>query len=162
MKKRILLIAVCLLIYPQAWGGSLRGKVIRAVDGDTIDVLIGNKTERVRIYGINAPERWEPRHKEATAFTKKMTLGKRVKLLARGRGKYGRLLAFVIVDDKSVGLELVKNGLARVYSNGFAPENARTYERYKKAQIHAMSGDFGIWAKRKKLVSSRGLRRRPW
>ncbi len=152
MRKPILAVAVFLLTVfllslQAAWGGTIYGEVLKVLDGDTLDVQVGAKVERVRIYGIDAPERGEPHYKDAKEFTAKMTMDKEVKLLKRGRGYYGRLLAFVMVDGKSVGLELVRNGLARVYSNNFAPVNPRTFERYKKGQIHAMSGDFGIWGK---------------
>lgn len=147
MRKILLAVALCLLAVQTAWGGSVYGKVQKVIDGDTLDVQIGGEIERVRIYGINAPERGEPYYKAAKEFTARMTKGKRVKVLTRGRGKYGRLLAFVIVDNKSVGLELVRNGLARVYSNNFAPDNPRTFKRYKISQIHAMSGNFEIWGK---------------
>ena len=50
----------------------------------------------------------------------------------RGVRKKTNWLAFVIDPDsgKSLGLELVKAGLARVYSNNFAPDNPDTYKRY--------------------------------
>ncbi len=145
----VFLLTVFTLTVQAAWGGTIYGEVVKVLDGDTVDVRIGEKTERVRIYGIDAPERGEPHYAAAKAFTDKMTNGKRIKFITHGRGHYGRLLAFVIVGDKSVGLELVRNGLARVYSNNFAPDNPLTFERYKKVQIHAMSGDYGIWGKEK-------------
>lgn len=145
MKKALITVIILLSAFYPAPAEPLYGKVIKVIDGDTIEVIIGNEREVVRVYGINSPERGQPHWKAAKNLMEKMTMGKRVKLLTRGRGKYGRLLAFVMVDKKSAGLELVKSGLARVYSNSFAPDNPQTYERYKKAQIHAMSGDLGIW-----------------
>jgi len=123
--------------------------VVKVVDGDTIDVKNSSGVvERVRVYGIDTPEKWEPCFKEASRLTKNLVTVGEVKVLPRGRGRYGRLLGFVITDDrKSLGLELLKNGMARVYSNGYAPKNEETYKRYKLAQIHAMSGADGIWGK---------------
>ena len=126
--------------------------VIKVIDGDTIDVRntsvvhgSGGNVERIRVYGIDSPERWEPCHEKAAGFVKELLINRDVKIIPQGRGKYGRLLGFVMMDRKSLGLELVKGGLARVYSNGFAPKNSATYKRYQLAQIHAMSGHFGIW-----------------
>ena len=120
--------------------------VIKIIDADTLDVRDGKGiVERVRVYGIDGPERWEPCHELAAGFARENLLNRTVKIIPQGRGKYGRLLGFVMMDRKSLGLELVKGGLARVYSNGFAPKNHATYKRYQLAQIHAMSGHFGIW-----------------
>jgi len=126
--------------------------VIKVIDADTIDVRdtsvvrdTNGDVERIRVYGIDGPERWEPCHKMAADFVKELLLNRDVKIIPQGRGRYGRLLGFVMMDRKSLGLELVRSGLARVYSNGFAPKNRATYRRYQMAQIHAMSGHFGIW-----------------
>ena len=120
--------------------------VIKIIDGDTIDVrLSGRNLERIRVYGIDSPERWEPCHKRAADFVRELLLNRDVKIIPQGRGRYGRLLGFVMVEEKSLGLELIRGGLARVYSNGYAPKNRVTYKRYQLAQIHAMSGHFGIW-----------------
>ena len=123
--------------------------VIQVIDGDTIDVRDTNgNVERIRVYGIDSPERWEPCHKMARGFVRELLLNRDVKIIPQGRGRYGRLLAFVMMDRKSLGLELVKGGMARVYSNGFAIKERATYQRYQLAQIHAMSGRFGIWGSR--------------
>ena len=120
--------------------------VIKLIDADTFDVKDAEgKVERIRVYGVDGPERWEPCHELARKFARQELLNHKVKILPRGRGKYGRLLGFVMMERKSLGLELIKGGLARVYSNGFAPKNQSTYWRYQVAQIHAMSGHLGIW-----------------
>ncbi len=123
--------------------------VIKVIDGDTIDIKDSDgKINRVRIYGVNTPERWEPCFKNASQFTSQLVLGEKVRVLPRGRGKYGRLLGFVLTDNyKSLGLELVEAGMARVYSNQYAPKNTDTYKRYQVAQIHAMNGTLGIWGR---------------
>jgi len=121
--------------------------VIKIIDADTLDVReASGKVKRVRVYGIDGPERWEPCHKLAAGFVKEILLNRDVRIIPQGRGKYGRLLGFVMMDRKSLGLELVRGGMARVYSNGFAPKNRATYKRYQLAQIHAMTGHIGIWS----------------
>jgi len=147
----IFLTLFVLAIPPAANAENLRGVVVKVLDGDTFDVKIGFKTERVRVYGINAAEKSDPMGPAAKQFAKDELLGKPVKLSTRGRGTYKRLLAFVRYGAqyrKSFGLELVRKGLAVVYSNRFKPANDDTYERYQDAQIGAMAADLGIWGKR--------------
>jgi len=125
-------------------------EVTRIIDGDTIAVVDADGArERVRLYGIDSPERWEPCWRQARDFARAMVGGKKVKLKKKGRGKYGRLLAFVLVEDqdgrlRSLNLELVRAGLARVYSNDFAPDSRRTREKYQRAEIEATAGRRGV------------------
>ena len=74
------------------------GSVTNVVDGDTIDVrLASGKSERIRIIGIDTPERGACWASEATSATRRLALGKRVTLIGDGtqdtRDRYGRLLA---------------------------------------------------------------------
>lgn len=88
--------------------------VIRIIDGDTLEIESG---EKVRLLGIDAPEKGERYSSEAGIFLEKMVLNKTV-VLEFGSEKYdryGRILAYLYVDRKNVNIELVKNGLANVY-----------------------------------------------
>lgn len=94
------------------------------VDGDTIDVIFDlgfrlTKVDRVRIYGINTPERGQPGAAEATAFTRQFCQPAREWPLrihtAKPRDKYGRWLADVWLDGENLATELVERGLAVTY-----------------------------------------------
>lgn len=94
------------------------------IDGDTIIVIIGGKKEKVRLIGVDTPEtdgpytKKEPFNREASAFTKNMTEGKYVKLKydRERRDKYGRLLAYVYLEDSTfLNVELIKEGYATVF-----------------------------------------------
>ncbi|MDR2967323.1 MAG: thermonuclease family protein [Methanobacteriaceae archaeon] len=84
------------------------------VDGDTIDVVgVG----RVRLVGIDTPERGQPGYEEATNYVKSKCLGKTVYLdidNAEPKDKYGRTLAIVYVDGININQELLKLGYAKV------------------------------------------------
>ncbi|MGH3750708.1 MAG: thermonuclease family protein, partial [Micromonosporaceae bacterium] len=85
--------------------------VTEVVDGDTLK-LSGERV--VRLVGIDAPERGECGHREATAMTGRLVLGKRVNLTIAddNRDGYGRLLRYVTVGNRDVGLALIEAGLA--------------------------------------------------
>jgi len=118
---------------------------VRTIDGDTIVAMVEGKKEHIRIFGINAPEKWEPLWRESRTLTASLTQGKKLEIVPKGRDRFGRLLAFVGADGKTVGLELVAQGLARVYSNQYAPDDIKTYKEYQNAQIGAMRESKGIW-----------------
>lgn len=84
------------------------------VDGDTIYLDNGKK---VRFVGVNTPERGVEGYIASKNFVRKLCLNKEVGLdidNAKHNDKYGRTLAVVIVDGKSVNEMLLKEGLAEV------------------------------------------------
>ena len=90
------------------------GVCTHVVDGDTIDV---EGTGRIRLVGVNTPERGEPGYSEAKEFVKSMCLSRTVQLDiddAKGHDKYGRVLAVVYVDGVNLNRELLRRGYAEV------------------------------------------------
>jgi len=95
--------------------------VVRVVDGDTIEVARGgNDTDTVRLLGINTPETHHPTKPvecfgpEAAAFTEERLTGRSVQLEddIEGRDRYGRRLAYVVVDGERFNDELLRRGYA--------------------------------------------------
>ncbi len=89
-------------------GDSAKVQVVRVIDGDTIQVCcIGGKRERVRYIGMNTPETKHPVKgveyygKEAAEANRKLVADKTVRLGfdVERRDKYGRLLAYVYLED---------------------------------------------------------------
>lgn len=125
---------------------AIDGLVIRVSDGDTVVLRVGNQDERVRLIGIDAPEKaqipWGPRAKE---FTKKLALGKKARLETdvQPRDKYGRMLGYLFVGKTFVNLELVKNGYAMLYTY---PPNVKYTAQFVAAQKEARSKGLNIWA----------------
>ena len=105
-------------------------KVTRVVDGDTIDVNIDLgfniwHKARVRMAGIDTPESRTRNKKEkvlglaAKARLKELLKSQKVSIqCSKEKGKFGRVLADVIVNDKSINLQLIDEGHAREYSGG--------------------------------------------
>jgi micrococcal nuclease len=99
---------------------ALRGVVTTVVDGDTIDArLDGGRRERVRLIGIDTPERGGCLSARATAQARRLADDERV--ILRGdatqdtRDRYGRLLAYAWIRGRDLGYQQIASGLARVY-----------------------------------------------
>ena len=90
-------------------------RVTRVVDGDTVDVCCPEA--RVRLLGIDTPERGEWLFQEATAMTARLTTGQPVRMerCEEEADRYGRLLRNLFVGERHVNRELVAAGLARAY-----------------------------------------------
>jgi len=91
--------------------------VMEIIDGDTIDVLMHGERQRVRYYGIDAPERDEKCYQEATERNREL-VGTTVRLEpdARDKDEHGRLLRYVFTPEGvSVDATLVSEGLAKAW-----------------------------------------------
>ena len=105
-------------------------------DGDTFK-LEDNKT-RVRLWGIDAPEKGQPYADEARDRLKELCEGKAVRLEIKDTDQYGRKTAIVWLGKTNINLQLVKEGLAWHYAY-FAPD-AKDLETAEKAARKARKG----------------------
>ena len=149
-------LTLALLLVATATGAQPEAMACRAVmvvDGDTLDVTCEGQSApvRVRLIGIDAPERGRECAAEASEFARVYTEGKPLRLLPRGKDTYGRLLAFVFAGEEteSLNYRLLENGLARLYTGRFAFQNQQTFDKYKLAEIHAMTGSTCLWRGKK-------------
>jgi len=92
---------------------SIAGVVRHVVDGDTFDVTTGGgQIVRVRLEGIDCPERGQPFSRLATGFTRSLVFGQRVTVSVKSLDRNGRLVGRVFADGKDIGLALTTEGLA--------------------------------------------------
>ncbi|MBS1882790.1 MAG: thermonuclease family protein [Actinobacteria bacterium] len=144
----------------------LAGRVVRAVDGDTLEVRLDDgATETVRLIGVDTPETVKPDTPvqcfgpQASRFEHRTVEGRRVRLLTgvEPRDFYGRLLAYVWVDrrdqprpadrraatpGRSLEAELLRRGLARTLP--FHP-NDRFASRFAELAQKAARAGKGLW-----------------
>jgi len=107
-------LAACVLVFLlsiSAAFGDLSGQIIGILDGDTIEVLQNNHTERIRLNSIDSPEKGQARGKRVKQAASELVFGKQVTLLAHGLDEDGRTIADVLLPGgTNVNQELVKEG----------------------------------------------------
>ena len=92
---------------------SFEGKVIRVSDGDTIVVLTQDKEQiKVRLNGIDAPEKKQPFGKQSTKFLANLVAGKTVEIKKEGNDRYGRMIGTIFLNGIDINKEMVSNGYA--------------------------------------------------
>lgn len=99
----------------RSWPASAEWSVVSVIDGDTFDAARDGVTERIRIIGIDTPEREQCGYAEATAALEDAIGGRTVTLVPGAptdRDKYGRLLRYVERNGVDIGLTLIDDGLA--------------------------------------------------
>ena len=128
--------------------------VVKVVDGDTIDVSIDGKIERIRLIGIDTPETVDPRKPvqcfgvEASNKAKATLTGKKISLendSTQGeRDKYNRLLRYVFLEDgTNFNLFMIKEGYAYEYTYNLP---YKYQSEFKQAQKDAEINKKGLWA----------------
>lgn len=153
--KKIALFTI-LLLFPINILALNKDKVelFRCVDGDTARFILNKQEIKVRFLGIDAPEsaiaNEEPEKfgKEASNYTcNKLKKAKKIILEyeenAEKTDKYGRVLAYVFIDDKLLEEQIVKNGYAKVkYINS----NYKYYNELILAEAKAIKNKKGIYS----------------
>ena len=131
-----------LLFLPGVAFADFTGRVVGISDGDTIKVLHNGKAEKIRLYGIDCPEKGQAFGTRAKQFTSELVFGKNVTIKDHGLDKYGRTVGDVILPDGRVlNRELVAAGLAWWYRR-YAPHDG-TLERLEE---EARAKQRGLWA----------------
>src|SRR5215467_660203 len=141
MKGLTLCSVLFLFSYSQAAADFL-GSVVSVLDGDTIEVLHNHHVERIRLNGIDCPEKGQPYGKKAKQAASALVFGKQVTLKTYGLDKYGRTIADVLLPDgTNVNHELVKQGWCWWYRK-YAPGNVVLEELERRAR----GAGLGLWA----------------
>lgn len=141
-----------------ATGEPIRGTVIAIQDGDTVTVLDASRVEqRIRISGIDSPERGQPYSRSAKAALSSIAFGKVAKIYWTRRDRYGRVVGKVMLPDPDcrtrdcpptfdAGLAQVTSGMAwwyRRYADEQPPADRRAYET---AERDARARRIGLWS----------------
>lgn len=140
------MVAWLLVQRDQEDGDARRGLVTEVVDGDTLRARVGASIERVRLLGIDAPERGECYFARATELLRTIAQGEEVELLGdssqRERDRFDRLLAYLVLPDGTdAGRVLLAGGAAVVFET--RPRFAR-HDEYTEAAADAARRGAGL------------------
>ena len=134
-------LALVLLLAAPALAEDFSGRVVRILDGDTVEVLHGGAPERVRLAEIDCPEKAQAFGKKAKQFTADLAASQEVLVHAKGKDRYGRTIGEIILPDgRSLNRELVKAGLAWWYRQYSKDETLGALENEARAAKR------GLWA----------------
>jgi micrococcal nuclease len=100
-----------------------KAKVLNVVDGDTIDVSVDlglqiHTLQRIRLYGIDTPERGQPGFLEASDRLKYLILDKNVIIKTYKVSKYGQYLGEIMFDEMNINEMMITEGHAKKYFGG--------------------------------------------
>lgn len=129
------------------------GKVVKIVDGDTFDLLLKNNTTlRVRMNGIDCPEKRQPYFKNAKQALAINIFGKTISIVSKSKDKYKRTLADVYFNKEHINLKMIANGFAwhyKKYSADIILAKAELNARVKKLGLWSLPSPIAPWEFRK-------------
>lgn len=143
-------VAAALVLVQASSAEVLEGEVVAVHDGDTISVLVDGAPRRIRLRGVDAPERGQPWAEKAKQALARRVSGEEVRVISVAVDAYGRTVGEVYADGVCVGCELVREGHVWVY---------RRYsddEVLLQLEADARASRRGLWA------LPEGQRAPPW
>jgi len=141
--RLVFLFAIILQILFSIPSLAWEGKVVGISDGDTIRVMHEGKGERVRLYGVDCPEKGQDFGQKAKMFTSNMVFGKGVEIKAVTQDRYGRTVGFVYLGSRCLNEELIKSGFAWVYRKYC---DKPICDQWRKMEENAKASKIGLWS----------------
>ena len=137
---RTMLMIIFVLCSIVAGAQTYPGKVTAVKDGDTVEMLVNGKPLRIRLFGIDCPEKGQPFGEKARQYTARLCFGKVVKAKKVDMDRYGRTVAEVSLPDGSdLNMQLVQAGYAWQYTY-----YSKSVEM-TQAQASAKAARRGLW-----------------
>lgn len=125
---------------PAPWSG----RVVGAADGDTVTVLRDGRGVKIRLWGVDTPEKSQDFGGAAKRFTLRTAAGKTARVEPLDVDRYGRIVALVEVDGTLLNEALVRAGYAWVYRD-YCDRKA-TCDRWLALEEKARAVGRGLWA----------------
>lgn len=118
------------------------GQIVSITDGDTLKVLHKGQQVKVRLYGIDAPEKKQAFGQAAKTQLQALVTGKQIDIEPVDIDRYGRTVGIVRADGAVINGEMVKNGYAWVYEQYCRRVECRNW---KAEQAQAVKARLGLW-----------------
>lgn len=144
--------AVCVLgiasvlVHVAGQAAELSGRVVRVSDGDTITIVDAERNRyRVRLTGIDAPERKQAYGKVSKQQLASQLLGKVVLVEWHKLDRYGRLVGKVNIDANDAGLGQIRSGMAWHYRRYASEQSSSDQMAYAAAEVNTRRARIGLW-----------------
>src|SRR5262245_51793332 len=94
---------------------SFTGKVVKISDGDTITDLLDKTQHKIRLEGIDAPEKGQAYGTKARKALADKVFSQTVRVDWKQRDRYGRIVGRIYLGDRDISMEMVRDGGAWHY-----------------------------------------------
>lgn len=145
--KTYVVAVVFLIASLNAHAAEITGHVISVADGDTITISDSRSQHlRIRLAGIDAPERGQPFGKKSADNLSRLVRRQEVLIRWDKKDRYGRLIGVVIHRGQDINLEQVRAGYAWWFREFADEQSPRDRISYARAERYAMENSIGLWS----------------
>ena len=137
---RTLILFLSLLVHGFAYSQEFTAKVIAVLDGDTVLVKRAKGLVKIRLVGIDAPEKLQTFGETSKHSLSDMVMGKQVTIKSQAIDKYGRMVASINVNGLDVNAEQIRRGMAWENSNFHSDKKLLALQEEAKQEPR------GLWA----------------
>jgi endonuclease YncB( thermonuclease family) len=124
----------------------VQGRVVGVADGDTVTVLDDRKVQhKVRLAGIDAPEKGMPYGQRSKQYLSDLVFGKNVTLEGDKVDRYGRTVAKVLLNGRDVNLAQIAAGMAWHYKKYDREQSSNDRMLYGAEELNARAARRGLW-----------------
>jgi len=142
----VILSLLVLLLSANAYAETIFGRVVSIADGDTVTVLDATNTQwKVRLMGIDAPEKKMPFGQSSKENLSDLVFKKQVSVTYSKQDRYGRTVGKIIVNGIDANLEQIKAGMAWHYKQYQKEQSPDERESYADAEELARAERKGLW-----------------
>jgi endonuclease YncB( thermonuclease family) len=143
--KSLLLLLSLFAGFP-AYAYQIAGVIVRVVDGDTVQLDVGDAKKRVRLLGIDAPEIKQEYGIESRAYLNNLVGSKSVQMECTGSDRYKRAICKIVFKGVDINLRMVESGMAWHYKRYSGNQSASDRLKYSQAEESAKVGRVGLWS----------------
>ena len=125
--------------------GTLIGSVIGIADGDTLTLLVDRQAYKVRIAGIDAPEKRQAWGEKSKTNLSRLAFNQNAVANCPKIDHWGRHICKVTVNAVDIGLEQIKDGMAWWYRKYAKEQSKDDHAAYENAELMAKLRRLGLW-----------------
>jgi len=143
LRSGLLAVALCTCVCGYARANSFVGKVIEINDGDEITIFNMNRPVRIRLIGMDAPERNQPFGDIARQHLSDLVYDKQVLVEYSGIGEHSSLIGRVLLNDLDISAQMIRDGAAWFDSRATLSDSQR--DIYFQSEQAARKEHRGLW-----------------
>src|SRR5258705_6388236 len=141
----LLVVALVFGVAQHTNAGTLSGYVIEVGDGDNITLSNQKRPVRVKLLGVDAPEKTQAFDEVATGHLRDLILNKFVTVQYSGLGQHGVLIGKVLFHDLDIGAQMIRDGVAWFDPNNKGTLSEAECEIYRQSEEAARNEKRGLW-----------------
>ena len=145
--RKIIVLILSFLMMMMSFAMNIKGKVVKIADGDTITIqTLNNEKIKIRLYGIDAPEKKQDYGIKSLDVLKELSYGKTVDVEVKEKDRYGRTVGIVFLNGEEINLKMIETGNAWHYK-----KYAKEEMSYANAEAEARKKKLGLWNSDKQI-----------